>query len=131
MTYQHLSMFERKTIYYRYNSGESIRSIGRLLGRCHTTISREIGRNRPDFYMYDDALAHQKALARKKIPRHQKKHANTELRATVIELMKQGWSPEVISGRLKLKNPTEPWLHVSHETIYQWVIKDYKPRFRS
>ena len=42
MTYQHLSMFERKAIYYRYNSAESIRSIGRLLGRCHTTISREM-----------------------------------------------------------------------------------------
>ncbi|MCL1057574.1 helix-turn-helix domain-containing protein [Shewanella gelidimarina] len=33
-------MSDRKAIYYRFNSGESLRSIGRLIGRHHTTISR-------------------------------------------------------------------------------------------
>ena len=47
MTYEHLSSFERKAIYYRHNSGESYRSIGRLLNRHHTTIIREVKRNRP------------------------------------------------------------------------------------
>ncbi|MCL1049209.1 IS30 family transposase [Shewanella abyssi] len=126
MTYNHLSMYERKAIYYRFNSGESLRSIGRFIGRHHTTISREISRNKPLTYTYFDNAAQEKALARRQIPRHQKKYSNIKLRTTVITLLKRGWSPATISGRLKLEHPDDPLFHVSHEAIYQWVIKDFK-----
>ncbi|MEZ9196910.1 helix-turn-helix domain-containing protein, partial [Shewanella sp. 10N.286.54.B9] len=91
MTYTHLSMSDRKAIYYRYNSGDSFRKIGRLIGRHHTTISREISRNKPLTYTYYDNAAQEKAEARRHQPRHQKKHSNIELRTTVITLLKQGW----------------------------------------
>ncbi|MBW8185215.1 IS30 family transposase [Shewanella nanhaiensis] len=113
-------------LYYRYNSGDSFRKIGRLIGRHHTTISREISRNKPLTYTYYDKAAQEKAEARRHQPRHQKKHSNIELRTTVIMLLKRGWSPEIVSGRLKLEHPDAPLFHISHEAIYQWVIKDFK-----
>jgi IS30 family transposase len=40
------------------------------------------------------------------------------MRAFVIQKLTRGWSPEQISGRLKLKAPTAA---VSREAIYQFA----------
>lgn len=126
MPYRHLTTFERKAIYYRHNSGESYRSIGRLLDRHHTTIMREVKRNKPPYYDYYDVAADEKAIARRKQPRHATKRSNVLLYGTVINKIYQGWSPDAIAGRLKKDNPQDKSMHVSHETIYQWVIHDFK-----
>jgi IS30 family transposase len=44
------------------------------------------------------------------------------LAACVITLLKEGWSPEQISGRLKLENNR---LRVSHETIYKFIYSSH------
>lgn len=126
MPYKHLSSFERKAIYYRFNSGESCRSIGKLLDRHHTTIMREVRRNKPPYYDYFDESAHQKALARRKVPRHASKRENKVLHELVVAQIACGWSPDAIAGRLKKDNPFNKQMHVSHETIYQWVIHDFQ-----
>jgi IS30 family transposase len=41
------------------------------------------------------------------------------LRYLIATKLKQRWSPERISGWLRLAFPNEPELHVSHETIYR------------
>ena len=46
MNYSHLSIEERSCIREYYNSGKSFREIASLIGRSHTTISREINRNK-------------------------------------------------------------------------------------
>ena len=44
----------------------------------------------------------------------------------IHEKLKQGWSPEQISGRI----PTDlPGKRVSHETIYQYVFKQERSAF--
>jgi IS30 family transposase len=126
MHYEHLSTFERKAIYYRHNSGESYRSIAKLLNRHHTTIMREVRRNKPPYYDYCDVAADEKAIARRKRPRHATKRANTLLYDSVINKIDQGWSPDAIAGRLKKDNPQDKSMQVSHEAIYQWVIHDFK-----
>lgn len=35
-----------------------------------------------------------------------------------------GWSPEIISHRIKRDHPNNHGLRVSHETIYQWLYRD-------
>jgi IS30 family transposase len=40
------------------------------------------------------------------------------LKALVVTLLKEGWSPEQISGRLKLENKD---FKISHETIYKFI----------
>jgi IS30 family transposase len=43
------------------------------------------------------------------------------LRAVVGELLRQGWSPASIAGRLPDDYPGDQACRVSHEAIYQWV----------
>ena len=40
------------------------------------------------------------------------------IRTYVEEHLRQGWSPELIAGRLSLQ---DPGLSISHEAIYQWI----------
>lgn len=125
MAYQHLTTFERKAIYYRHNSGESFRSIAKLLGRHHTTIMREIKRNKPRYYTYFDEAAEEKAANRRAVARHKRKRSNEPLYKYVIDKLKSNWSPDAIAGRLKIDFPNTDLMRVSHETIYQWIYKDF------
>jgi IS30 family transposase len=54
MSYCHLSSEERYVISYLVLSDLSLREIGCRIGRHHSTISREIKRNRPTYA--DDAF---------------------------------------------------------------------------
>ncbi|GAA0956318.1 hypothetical protein GCM10009550_42200 [Actinocorallia libanotica] len=38
-----------------------------------------------------------------------------------VELLKQGWSPQQIAGRLPIDHPGEEAVRVSHETVYRWI----------
>ncbi|MEI8703886.1 helix-turn-helix domain-containing protein [Pseudoalteromonas sp. B62] len=98
MSYEHLNSFERKAIYYRFNSGESCRSIGKLLNRHHTTIMREVKRNKPPYYDYFDEAAHEKAMERRKVSRHARKRNNKALYELVLSKIAMGWSPDAIAG---------------------------------
>ena len=60
MSYCHLSSQERYVISYLVLDDLSLREVGRRIGRHHSTISREIKRNRPTYaddavYWYDAA----------------------------------------------------------------------------
>ena len=45
--------------------------------------------------------------------------AHGKLQGIVAGKLMQGWSPQQISGLLKMEYPNDPSLHVSHETIYR------------
>ena len=45
----------------------------------------------------------------------------TRLRAVVVGLLHDGWSPASIAGRLPLDYPQDQACRVSHEAIYQWI----------
>ena len=126
MAYQHLNTSERKAIYYRHSSGESARSIAKLIGRHHTTVLREIKRNKPRYYTYFDEGAVVKAAQRRSIARHKRKRSNPKLHSYVINKLKRSWSPEVISGRLLSDYPNDYSMRISHEGIYKWIYKDFK-----
>lgn len=118
--YQHLSQRERDMIAVLHSRDESLRAIARQLGRDPATISRELKRNSPPVHT-GYYLPH-KAQARAE-HRWQAAHARPRLKsarltAYVRQRLSAGWSPELISGRLKhLKLGGR----VSHEAIYQWV----------
>jgi IS30 family transposase len=42
----------------------------------------------------------------------------------VLKKIRTGWSPEQISGRLKLKKPNNPYWHIVHETIYSFIYDE-------
>jgi len=124
MAYQHFSAKERHTLMFLYQCKFSFREIGRRLNRHHTTISREIERNTLFLSGYNDVVAHKRAQELSKQPRHCRKNSNVPLKAYVINGLENDWSPEAISGRLKVDFPRIKSMRMSHEGIYRWVYKD-------
>ena len=113
-----LTSAEREEISRGIARGESARAIGRVLGRSHTTISREInrcgGRRR-----YRAHVAERAAWERARRPRATKLEVCPELRELVIERLGQDHSPQQISGWLRLAYPDNEQMQISHETIYR------------
>lgn len=127
MSYSHLSSEERYVITYLVLNDLSLREIARQLNRHHTTISREIKRNRPTYsddavYYYD--IAQDFADQRKRIAHHWIRKSNTQLMHYVKRKLMQDWSPEQIAGRLIIDYPDNELMRISHETIYLWVYSD-------
>lgn len=126
MPYHHFTTEERYVIAHMAMAGFSLREIGRRIGRHHMSISREITRNRPTYaddavYWYDAGESYAKERRHK--ARHQRRHHERLLTYVMIRL-KEDWSPEAISGRLKRDFPEDAAMRISPETIYCWIYKD-------
>ena len=127
MSYTHLNARDRTCLFYNLRIGLSLRQIARILNRSHTTLSREVKRNKPiaDSYGYSDLVAQSFADERKACPRHSKRASNLKLKEYVLEKLKIGWSPEIICNRLKRDYPyRKKTMRLSPETIYQWIFQD-------
>jgi transposase, IS30 family len=113
-----LSLDDRVEIAAGVRASESLRSIGRRVGRDHSTISREVnangGRER-----YRPQAAHARAQAMARRPKPTKLVSNPRLRARVEAGLKRLWSPEEIAGQLRDEFGNDPSMTVSHETIYK------------
>ena len=120
MSYRHLSATEREVIAFRYIAGDSLNQIAHLLGRSHSTISRELRRNSTAAF-YDPQEAQQLARERRQKPRHAKRREHAPLVAQVLEWLREEWTPEIITSKLKMLFPRDHRMRVCVETIYQWV----------
>ncbi len=120
-----LTIRERTIIEVRYQDGLSMREIGKEIERDVGTISREIGgKPRRGVGRYRAEVAHKKAWERiQKRGNTSKIQKNTFLREYIIQKLKIGWSPEQISLRLSLDFSKEKSMYLSHEAIYQYIIK--------
>ena len=114
-----LSHAERDEIAALHEKGWSDRRIGRALGRDHSTISRELGRNSNRDGEYRALRAHLRAQQRARRPKPAKLAVPGALRDYVQDKLTARWSPEQISNVLKVEFPDDPAMRVSHETIYQ------------
>ena len=126
MSYHHFSTKEQYVISHMVLADFSLRKIGRELGRHHTSISREIARNRPTYaddavYWYD--AAEHFAKERRHKARHRRRQ-HERLVAYVKEKLKLDWSPEAIAGRLQVDYLDNETMRISPETIYRWIYRD-------
>ena len=124
-TYEQLSTEEREQIYLYLHQGKGYREIGRLVGRHHSTIQREVSRNgrrkeEAQGIRYSPQEAERQAKQRRKEGRKRKLESSGVQRFVIRCLGKQ-WSPEQIAGRLKKRVPQEA---VSYETIYQFIYSE-------
>ena len=115
---QHLTIEEREEIRAGLSAKLSIRAIARQLGRAPSTISREVNRNRGRRW-YKALGADRRAWRKAKRPKACALALNNELRNLVIEKLQLNWSPEQISGWLKVNKSRDLDMQVSHETIYK------------
>jgi IS30 family transposase len=115
---QALTLTEREDISRGIASGSSIRAIATRLSRATSTVSREIARHggRSEYRASEaDCEAWRLALR----PKQCLLATHERLRRIVVSKLMQDWSPEQVSGWLKIQYPKDESLRVSHETIYR------------
>lgn len=123
--YTQISKSERLEISILLEKGYSIRSIAKVMDRPPSTISREIERNKKKKTdVYDPFYAEQKTRTRRKNSKYQgmKIWGDNDLREYIEDKMKLGWSPDVISGRMKIDNLS---FYVSKTSIYDFIYSAY------
>jgi transposase, IS30 family len=113
--YKQLDYKERTKIEVMHNKGLSIRLISSKLKRSPSTIGRELKRN-VSGSCYVAHLASHASRTRGSIARSVPRKMNKALKKKLKSLLKKGWGPEQISGRLNLQG-----IKISTETIYQWI----------
>ena len=111
-------MKKRYQIEALIKEGLSYRAIAKNLEVSHSTISREIRRNSLDNGEYRAESAAVSARYR-----YQSKKKNRRLTKVHVHYirqhLKEGWSPEQISGRMSKEGLSS----ISHETIYQYIYR--------
>ena len=119
---RYLDREERYELARLREAGLSVRAVAARLGRSPSTICRELARNAdPRTGQYQPERAHRLAWDRQRRPKASRLSGNPALRAAVQAMLAQRYSPEQVSGRLKLLYPGEAAMQVSHETIYQSI----------
>jgi transposase, IS30 family len=125
-----LSLEDREEIRAGLQAGESFAAIAGRIGRCPSTVSREVNRNggrRRYRAVAADGAAYRRALR----PKPSKLAQNKRLRTRVEELLCERWSPQQIAARLRREFPDDPGMQVSHETIYQSLFVQARGALRN
>lgn len=117
--YNHLSLKERAKITVMKTEGKTLSEIAIVLGRNKGTISRELQRNSSSEYkLYLSHRAQGRAEERKREACQRPRLKNNQIDLYVRNKLSEGWSPEQISGRIRIDHPG---LSISHEAIYQFI----------
>lgn len=111
----HLTIEERFKIYEMNKNGYSTRYIGAKIDRDKSTVCYEL-RKMSGNYRRDKA--HEFAILARTNKKKRKLDLDKNLRKEIVDKLKKGIAPDVISGRRKLENNQ---LNVSTETIYQFI----------
>lgn len=121
MKYKQLTMKERYQIEALIKEGLSQRKVALNIGVHYSTVSREIKRNSLDNGEYQ---AHNATISTRL--RYQYKSKNRRVTKKHIEYiskhLKYGWSPEQISGRMRVDTN----MSISHESIYKYIYKNQR-----
>jgi IS30 family transposase len=129
--FRKLTKSERILIAQWRNQGFSLRQIAKWLGRNVSTVSREISRNSFEGKVYEPLHAQGKAnCKRNKAWEAKQPLKNPWLYSYVLDKLRCGWSPEQISGRLKLKYANFPERQIGVETIYRFIYKQRNRKLR-
>ena len=125
-----LTVEERDDILRGIGENLSARVIAARLGRDRSVISREITRNGGrDGYRVHAAQERYETL--KSRPKERKLEKNQRLHDVVAEKLRDDFSPEQVSGRLKEGYPDDPGMRVSHEAIYQALFLQARGELRT
>lgn len=124
--YSHMNYHDRRYMSMLINKGYSYRMVGERIGISHTTVMREFNRNciiKKGKLIYDPIVAHQNFLKRKYKSKGYKIDRFSHLKTLIYNKLKDGWSPEVISGFIKRECYG---ISISHEAIYQYIYKVHR-----
>lgn len=119
--YKHLTRDQRSQISILKSSGFLQYEIAQKMALSPATVSRELKRNSKELH-YDFHEADVKARVRRWFASKKPKKMLPELIDKIETHIREEWSPEQISGRLKL----EEGICISHESIYKYIWENKK-----
>jgi IS30 family transposase len=116
-----LTLADREEITIGLSRGERLTAIAQRLGRCVSTVSREVAANggRDAYRAWAGQL---RAEQRARRPKPSKLGSCPRLRRQVEEWLSEWWSPDEIAVRLRQEFPDDPMMRVSYETIYKTLF---------
>ena len=132
MKHKKLTQSERELLARWKQEGLSNYDCAKRLNRHVSTIGRELSRNKTrvsvgkDWEVIYEPFHAQAVAEERKLNAFNAKQPlrNTEIYSYVLEHLREGWSPEQISGRLKeVDHKGEPCWQICMETIYQFIYK--------
>jgi IS30 family transposase len=115
-----LTVTQRELIADMRRQGESLRAIGRALGRPASTVKREIDARSVEG-VYQPHRAQRAWADSRPRPKQSKLAQDTALRDYVAQKLRERWSPEQICHALVIEFPDDESMRVSPETIYQAI----------
>ena len=138
MSYKHLSLEEREKLFAFQEVGLTLREIGKRLGRSHSSLVRELKRNRTGLgkrsneyliFHYIPCRAQIKADKRGFRQRYKAPLKNPLVFLYVREHLRDPyrWTPDEIAGRLPLAHPG---YSISYETIYRYIYSKRMRRYK-
>lgn len=116
--YKQLTMAQRYQIEALNKEGLSQRSIANNIGVHRSTICRELERNQLDNGEYNAVSASISTRLRYQYKSKNRRVTKRHI-SYIREHLKDGWSPEQISGRMEV----DGFSSISHETIYQYIYR--------
>jgi IS30 family transposase len=108
----------------------STRFLGRLLGRDHSGIAKEITRN-GGRDAYRAIGAQERCDVMRARPKERKLLSCRRLHDEVNGGLAEKWSPQQISNRMRQAHPDDPEMRVSHETIYECLYLQARGELRT
>lgn len=119
---QVLTFVQRQWIEFCNNKKQGPREIGRFLRRDHTIISRELKRNTKPGKKYSAITAQKLADFKARKTNKRKLDKDRELHDYVVKKIKEGFSPDEVSGELKNYPPNSLLgKTISYEAIYDYI----------
>jgi IS30 family transposase len=115
-----LTLIDREEISRGLAEGLEYKEISRLISRNPSVVSRDVARH-GGRAQYRAVTADESAQAGRQRPKAYAVDRSPRLQTVVKQLLKGGWSPASIAGRLPRDYRHDQAVRVSHEAIYQWI----------
>ena len=121
---KHFTKAERNELSILLKKGYSHREMARVLGKDHSSITREIERNKVNGD-YESVKAQAKSRVRRKSAKYQNMKINqsTEFLEFLGQQLRAGWTPEQITGRWNYKHPDDK--HFSFKAVYKYLYSSF------
>lgn len=120
MPYNYLAIDDRVRIQELIYSSQFIVEIAAKVHSQRSTIYREIIRNTSNG-IYISHKAESMACEPRYLNKPRQKKEDRRVLSYKADRLKEYWSPEQISGRIKIEYPHDESMRIGHETIYQLV----------
>jgi len=129
MSYNHFKSFQRNELSALLSAGLTQKKAAELLDKTASAVCQELKRNPADTktgYSARQAKVNAKQKRIEANQRFRKIENNIWLRNYIIRNTKKYWSPEQISGRIKLKWPDNQERQISKDSIYDFLYEKRK-----